>query len=164
MLPADFSYSGGYMPNNEKNKAKPIRIRDNEDDVFDMLQDSFDEHEQTESRRMIVIPQNNKVVFNEMVAAVDLPEGPVVDAVKEAMLKHESLFLVLRVDLQDETLSTNLSEYHEMGSIVDIRQIMKAPSGAMRAFVCGMSRGSITSIRKGPASGGHQSSGTAPVD
>ncbi len=148
MLPADFSYSGGYMPNNEKNKAKPIRVRDNEDDVFDMLQDSFDEHEQTESRRMIVIPQNNKVVFNEMVAAVDLPEGPVVDAVKEAMLKHESLFLVLRVDLQDETLSTNLSEYHEMGSIVDIRQIMKAPSGAMRAFVCGMSRGSITSIRK----------------
>ncbi|MBR4813620.1 MAG: endopeptidase La [Lachnospiraceae bacterium] len=136
------------MPNNEKNKAKPIRVRDNEDDVFDMLQDSFDEHEQTESRRMIVIPQNNKVVFNEMVAAVDLPEGPVVDAVKEAMLKHESLFLVLRVDLQDETLSTNLSEYHEMGSIVDIRQIMKAPSGAMRAFVCGMSRGSITSIRK----------------
>ena len=148
MLPADFSYSGGYMPNNEKNKAKPIRVRDNEDDVFDMLQDSFDEHEQTESRRMIVIPQNNKVVFNEMVAAVDLPEGPVVDAVKEAMLKHESLFLVLRIDLQDETLSTNLSEYHEMGSIVDIRQIMKAPSGAMRAFVCGMSRGSITSIRK----------------
>ncbi|MBO4651811.1 MAG: endopeptidase La [Lachnospiraceae bacterium] len=136
------------MPNNEKNKAKPVRVHDNDGDVFDMLQDSFDEHEQTESRRMIVIPQNNKVVFNEMVAAVDLPEGPVVDAVKEAMLKHESLFLVLRVDLQDESLSTNLSEYHEMGSIVDIRQIMKAPSGAMRAFVCGMSRGSITSIRK----------------
>ena len=136
------------MPNNEKNKAKPVRVHDNDGDVFDMLQDSFDEHEQTESRRMIVIPQNNKVVFNEMVAAVDLPEGPVVDAVKEAMLKHESLFLVLRVDLQDESLSTNLSEYHEMGSIVDIRQIMKAPSGAMRAFVCGMSRGSIISIRK----------------
>ena len=136
------------MPNNGNNDAKPIRIRDNEDDMFDMLQDSFDEREQTESLRMIVIPQNNKVIFNEMVAAVDLPEGPVVDAVKDAMLKHERLFLVLRVDLQDETMSTNLSEYHEMGSIVDIRQIMKAPSGAMRAFVCGMSRGSLTALRK----------------
>ncbi len=148
MLPADFSYLGGVMPNNEKNDAKPIRVRDNEDDMFDMLQDSFDEREQTESLRMIVIPQNNKVIFNEMVAAIELPEGPVVDAVKDAMLKHERLFLVLRVDLQDETMSTNLSEYHEMGSIVDIRQIMKSPSGAMRAFVCGMNRGSLTAIRK----------------
>ena len=149
MLPADFSLYGGVMPNNEKNNAEPVRVRDNDDtDMFDMLQESFDENVQPESVRMLVIPQNNKVIFNEMVAAIDLPEGPVVEAVKDVMLKHGKLFLVLRVDLQDESLTTDLSEYHEMGSIVDIRQIMKAPSGAMRAFVCGMSRGSLRSLRK----------------
>ena len=135
------------MSNKEKNEAEPIRSRE-EDDLFDMLQDSYDEDEQTESRRMVVLPQNNKVIFNEMVASIDLPEGPIVEAVKEAMMKHDRLFLVLRVDLQDEGMSTKVSDYHEMGSIVDIRQIMKAPNGSMRAFVCGMSRGSLVALRK----------------
>ncbi|MBR6020490.1 MAG: endopeptidase La [Lachnospiraceae bacterium] len=135
------------MSNKEKNEAEPIRSRE-DDDLFDMLQDSYGEDEQTESRRMVVLPQNNKVIFNEMVASIDLPEGPIVEAVKEAMMKHDRLFLVLRVDLQDEGMSTKVSDYHEMGSIVDIRQIMKAPNGSMRAFVCGMSRGSLVALRK----------------
>ena len=93
------------MPNNEKNNGKPIRSMQGDEDMFDMLQDSFDEREQTKSKRMLVIPQSNKVIFTEMVAAIDLPEGPVVEAVKEAMLRHEKLFLILRVDPQDETMS-----------------------------------------------------------
>lgn len=136
------------MPNNEKNNGKPIRSMQGDEDMFDMLQDSFDEREQTKSKRMLVIPQSNKVIFTEMVAAIDLPEGPVVEAVKEAMLRHEKLFLILRVDPQDETMSVTRSDYHEMGSIADIRQIMKAPNGSMRAFVCGLSRGSLVDLRK----------------
>lgn len=98
------------------------------------------------TERLLVMPQRDLVVFNEMVSAFEIREETEIAEIKNVMMRRARVFLVLRMDAKAEGLSTALSEYHEMGTVADIRQLIKLPDGRMRALVCGMSRGRLRDL------------------
>lgn len=98
------------------------------------------------TQRLLVMPQRDLVVFNEMVSAFEVREDTMIEEIKSVMMHRARVFVVLRTDPQAEGLSTVMSEYHEMGTIADIRQLIKLPDGRMRALVCGLSRGRLRDL------------------
>ncbi len=105
------------------------------------------ETEKEDKRVALVLPQSELVIFNEMVTQMELSEDYLIEAVKNSMMKHEAMFVVLRANASDTGLSTDLNAYRQYGTLVDIRQLIKLPNGKMRVFICGMSRGQMESLR-----------------
>ena len=111
------------------------------------IADDTDGQEQTEARRMIVLPTRDVVVFHEMITSLVLSDVSLANEVKTAMMKHENLFVVLRTNLDEEGLPTALSAYRDMGMIVRIRQIVKTQDDEVRVFVTGVCRGALTDLK-----------------
>lgn len=130
-----------------RTEETPETVRKNAEEGMPEWKEEGDSTESEGLPRYLVIPQRDLVVFNEMVSTFEIREEALIEEVKAVMMRRSKLFLVLRMNPQDDRFSTLLTDYHAMGTIADIRQLVKLPDGRMRAFVCGISRGQLRDLQ-----------------
>jgi len=138
------------MDKEELLQNEPVEQEEPRDNGGDTISDWKEEQgsEYTEGwTRLLVIPQRDLVVFNEMVSTFEIHEEAVIEEIKNVMMHRAKVFVVLRRNPQEEGLSTVLSEYYSIGTIADIRQLIKLPDGRMRALINGVSRGELQDLQ-----------------
>ena len=92
-------------------------------------------------KELPLLPLRGVIVFPNMVIHLDVGREGSKNALDEAMLKDNLILLVTQKDAQiDEPESNDL--YH-MGTIVNIKQMLKLPGGTIRVLVEGLNRARI---------------------
>ncbi len=94
--------------------------------------------------RLVVIPLKNLTVFPQMVTHFDVGRPKSVQALEKAEAAGEPLLLVSQRDgrVEDPTQE----DYYAMGTVAQIRQMLKLPGGHIRVLVEGVTRGKILNI------------------
>lgn len=88
-----------------------------------------------------LVPLRGLIVFPGMALHFDVGRARSIDAVEAAMQKNKLIFLCYQNDFLVE--SPTKSDLAEIGTICEIRQILRLPDGSIRILVEGKSRGSI---------------------
>lgn len=88
-----------------------------------------------------LVPLRGLIVFPGMALHFDVGRPRSIDAVEAAMQKNKLIFLCYQNDFLVE--SPTKSDLAEIGTICEIRQILRLPDGSIRILVEGKSRGSI---------------------
>ncbi|MBR0261654.1 MAG: endopeptidase La [Selenomonadaceae bacterium] len=79
------------------------------------------------------------VVFPNMIMHLDVGRESSVNALESAMVGNRRIFLVAQTDSDDD--SPTEEDLYEVGTISEIRQIIKLPDGNVRVLVEGVNRG-----------------------
>ena len=79
------------------------------------------------------------VVFPNMIMHLDVGRESSVNALEAAMVGNRRIFLVAQTDSDDD--SPTEEDLYEVGTISEIRQIIKLPDGNVRVLVEGINRG-----------------------
>lgn len=101
------------------------------------------------TRSLPLIPLRGITIFPYMVLHFDVGREKSILALEEAMLKDQQIFLVSQMDSRvDEPEEEDI---YEVGTICDIKQILKLPGDTVRVLVEGEMRGKLKSyIQKEP--------------
>ncbi|HWI55184.1 MAG TPA: LON peptidase substrate-binding domain-containing protein, partial [Desulfobacteria bacterium] len=76
-----------------------------------------------------------------MIIHLDVGREKSVKAIEETMLQDRIIFLATQKEAQtDEPLETDI---YEIGTIAEVKQLLKLPGGTIRVLVEGLSRGKI---------------------
>ncbi len=103
------------------------------------------EKETTVSNRIIpLIPLRGLNVFPYMVIHFDVGRDRSINALEEAMINDQLIFLVAQKEA--ETNEPTLDEIYHVGTVSKIKQMLKLPGDAIRVLVEGISRGKITKV------------------
>ncbi len=86
-----------------------------------------------------LVPLRGLVVFPNMIMHLDVGRDTSVNALEAAMVGNRKVFLVAQTDIDNE--SPEEEDLYEVGTISEIRQIIKLPDGNVRVLVEGMNRG-----------------------
>lgn len=87
-----------------------------------------------------LVPLRGVVIFPNMIMHLDVGREKSVNALEAAMVDNRRIFLVAQDDSED---NTNDDELFEVGTISEIRQIIKLPDGNVRVLVEGINRGIV---------------------
>ncbi|WP_073090889.1 endopeptidase La [Thermosyntropha lipolytica] len=90
---------------------------------------------------MPLLPLRGVLVFPYTVIHLDVGRKKSVNAIEEAMLADKEIFLVTQKDAQNEDPYED--DIYHIGTIAEIRQILKMPGGTMRILVEGLCRAQI---------------------
>jgi len=94
-----------------------------------------------EGRLIPLLPLRGLLVFPYMVIHLDVGREKSVSAIDEAMLHDREIFLVTQREAQtDEPQEGDL---YQVGTIAEIKQLLKLPGGTFRVLVEGLRRGKI---------------------
>ncbi len=86
-----------------------------------------------------LVPLRGVVVFPNMIMHLDVGRDSSVNALEAAMVGNRRIFLVAQIDMEnDDPVEEDL---YEVGTVSEIRQIIKLPDGNVRVLVEGMTRG-----------------------
>lgn len=97
-------------------------------------------------RALPLLPLRGIQVFPYMVIHLDVGRPKSIAAMEEAMVQDKQLLLVTQKDPRiDEPES---GEIYQVGTVAEIKQLLKIPGGTMRVLVEGLARGRIISIEK----------------
>ncbi|NMA55124.1 MAG: endopeptidase La [Firmicutes bacterium] len=100
----------------------------------------------TSKRALPLLPLRGIQVFPYMVIHLDVGRPKSIAAMEEAMAQNKQLLLVAQRDPRvDEPQS---GEIYQMGTVAEIKQLLKIPGGTMRVLVEGLARGEIISIEQ----------------
>ncbi|NPV29307.1 MAG: endopeptidase La [Firmicutes bacterium] len=97
-------------------------------------------HEETE-RVLPLLPLRGILVFPYMVVHLDVGRERSVNAIDEAMLHDREIFLVTQKEAQTD--EPRESDIYQVGTIAEIKQLLKLPGGTFRVLVEGLTRGRI---------------------
>ena len=86
-----------------------------------------------------LVPLRGLVVFPNMIMHLDVGRDTSVNALEAAMVGNRKVFLVAQTDIDNESPEEN--DLYEVGTISEIRQIIKLPDGNVRVLVEGINRG-----------------------
>ena len=86
-----------------------------------------------------LVPLRGIVVFPNMIMHLDIGRDTSVNALEAAMVTNRQIFLVAQMDTDDD--SPEEEDLYEVGTVSEIRQIIKLPDGNVRVLVEGMNRG-----------------------
>lgn len=89
-----------------------------------------------------LIPLRGITVFPGMILHFDVGRPKSIDAVEEAMKKSKLVFLCYQKDMILDT--PTLSDLADVGTICEVRQILRLPDGSLRVLVEGKYRGKIS--------------------
>ena len=89
-----------------------------------------------------LVPLRGIVVYPNMIMHLDVGRDSSVNALEAAMVGNRRVFLVAQIDLDNE--SPEEADLYEIGTISEIRQIIKLPDGNVRVLVEGLNRGVMT--------------------
>ena len=94
-----------------------------------------------------LVPLHGIVVFPNMIMHLDVGREKSVNALEAAMVDTRRIFLVALKDTdtskENSTEEENSEVYYEVGTISEIRQIIKLPDGNVRVLVEGINRGLV---------------------
>ncbi|HHV34157.1 MAG TPA: endopeptidase La [Syntrophomonadaceae bacterium] len=94
-----------------------------------------------DGRTIPLLPLRGLLVFPYMVIHLDVGREKSVSAIDEAMLHDREIFLVTQREAQtDEPWEDDL---YQVGTIAEIKQLLKLPGGTFRVLVEGLRRGRI---------------------
>jgi ATP-dependent Lon protease len=83
------------------------------------------------------------LVFPYTVIHLDVGRKKSIKAIEEAMLENKEIFLATQKEAQDD--DPEEADIYQVGTVAEIRQILKMPGGTMRVFVEGLHRAEIRS-------------------
>lgn len=86
-----------------------------------------------------LVPLRGLVVFPNMIMHLDVGRDTSVNALEAAMVGNRKVFLVAQVDIDNDDPAED--DLYEVGTISEIRQIIKLPDGNVRVLVEGVNRG-----------------------
>lgn len=95
----------------------------------------------TKERELPLLPLRGILVFPYMVIHLDVGRERSMAAIEQAML--DDRIILLTSQKETEIDSPNSDDLYEMGTIAEIKQLLKLPGGTMRVLVEGISRGRI---------------------
>lgn len=92
-----------------------------------------------ETVNLPLVPLRGVTVFPNMIMHLDIGRETSVNALEAAMVADRRVFLVAQKSTDEE--SPSVDELFEVGSVAEIRQIIKIPDGNVRVLVEGIHRG-----------------------
>jgi len=92
-------------------------------------------------REMPLLPLRGMLVFPYTVIHLDVGRKRSISAIEEAMLESKEIFLASQKEAQtDDPEETDI---YSIGTVAEVRQILKMPGGTMRVLVEGLNRAEI---------------------
>ncbi|MEQ8235353.1 MAG: endopeptidase La [Syntrophomonadaceae bacterium] len=96
---------------------------------------------ESQYREIPILPLRGLLVFPYTVIHLDVGRKKSINAIEEAMLGSKEIFLATQKEAQtDEPTETDI---YEVGTVAEIRQVLKMPGGTMRVLVEGLYRARI---------------------
>lgn len=92
-----------------------------------------------------LVPLRGIVVFPNMIMHLDVGRASSIHALEAAMVTNRRIFLVAQMYMEDD--SPQEEDLFEVGTISEIRQIIKLPDGNVRVLVEGVNRGVMREYR-----------------
>lgn len=93
-----------------------------------------------------VVPLRGMTVFPNMIIHLDVGRDRSVNAIEAAMVEDRKIFLVAQKNLENE--SPNQGEIYSVGTVSEIKQILKLPDGNIRILVEGFNRAVILEYKE----------------
>jgi len=94
-------------------------------------------------RRLPLLPLRGILVFPYMIIHLDVGREKSVKAIEETMIQDRIIFLATQKEAQtDEPAEEDI---YEIGTVAEIKQLLKLPGGTIRVLVEGLSRAKIES-------------------
>lgn len=94
-----------------------------------------------EVRELPLLPLRGLLVFPNMVIHLDVGRDRSVNAIDEAMNGDREILLVMQKDAQIDV--PELDDIYQIGTIAEIKQLLKLPGGTIRVLVEGITRAKI---------------------
>ncbi len=94
-----------------------------------------------EFRDIPMLPLRGVLVFPYTVIHLDVGRKKSINAIEEAMLDTKEIFLATQKEAQTD--DPEEEEIYSIGTIAEIRQVLKMPGGTMRVLVEGLYRGEV---------------------
>ena len=92
-------------------------------------------------RQIPMLPLRGVLVFPYTVIHLDVGRKRSINAIEEAMLDTKEIFLATQKDAQTD--DPDISDIYTVGTVAEIRQILKMPGGTMRVLVEGLYRAEV---------------------
>ncbi|MGE5676620.1 MAG: endopeptidase La [Pseudomonadota bacterium] len=97
-----------------------------------------------EYKRLPLLPLRGLSIFPYMVLHFDVGREKSIRALEEAMINDQLIFLVTQKDAHTDLPTTE--DFHEVGTISKIKQLLKLPGDTIRVLVEGINRAQIKEI------------------
>ncbi|MDD4801989.1 MAG: endopeptidase La [Syntrophomonas sp.] len=97
-------------------------------------------------RELPILPLRGVLVFPYTIIHLDVGRKKSINAIEEAMLGSKEIFLATQKEAQND--EPDEEDIYEVGTVAEIRQVLKMPGGTMRVLVEGLHRGSIKTYIK----------------
>lgn len=88
-----------------------------------------------------MLPLRGVLVFPYMIIHLDVGREKSINAIDEAMLDKREIFLAMQKEAQTD--EPDEADIYEVGTIAEIRQLLKLPGGTIRVLVEGLRRAKI---------------------
>lgn len=98
----------------------------------------------TMPREIPLLPLRGVLVFPYMVIHLDVGRERSVNAIDEAMVGEREIFLAMQKDAQTD--EPGISDVFAVGTIAEIKQLLKLPGGTIRVLVEGTARARIKKL------------------
>ena len=95
----------------------------------------------SEIRKLPLLPLRGMIVFPFMIIHLDVGRERSVAALEEAMVRDRQILLVAQKNA--ETDEPGEKDLYDVGTIAEVRQLLKLPGGALRVLVEGQKRAGI---------------------
>jgi len=92
-------------------------------------------------REIPLLPLRGMLVFPYTVIHLDVGRKKSINAIEEAMLESKEIFLASQKEAQTD--DPEEADIYSIGTVAEIRQILKMPGGTMRVLVEGLNRAEI---------------------
>lgn len=92
-------------------------------------------------RQLPLLPLRGILVFPYMIIHLDVGREKSVKAIEETMIQDRIIFLATQKEAQTDEPAE--SDIYEIGTIAEVKQLLKLPGGTIRVLVEGLSRGKI---------------------
>ena len=102
----------------------------------------------TETRKLPLVPLRGVTVFPNMIMHLDVGRPSSINALEAAMVADRKIFLVTQKSI--DTNSPGLEDLYQVGTIAEVRQVIKIPDGNVRVLIEGVNRGVITEYKESP--------------
>lgn len=96
------------------------------------------------TRLLPVVALRNMAVMPGMLIHFDVNRKVSMEAIEEAMLKNQQIMLVSQIDSEVDNPSG--ADLYEMGTIAEIKQMIKLPGNVIRVLVNGIERAKLAEI------------------
>lgn len=98
------------------------------------------------TRILPLLPLRGVLVFPYMVIHLDVGREKSISALEEAMINEREIFLATQKDAQEDT--PRQEDIFEIGSVAEVKQLLKLPGGTIRVLVEGLRRGRIKEYKE----------------